>query len=125
MKIRNPKTRLIVAASDTDPDMLYATKFWAPDPFIFLERNGKRTLDRTSARPATVALGTGAAASFRIRVEAIPAAGYAHADRELRTVVHAPRLAIGSRGPSVLALAALLPEFATYAADADPEESSG
>src|SRR5256885_5807723 len=23
---------------------LYATKFWAPDPFIFLQRNGKRTL---------------------------------------------------------------------------------
>ncbi len=48
MKIRNRKSkiqnRLIVAASDTDPDMLYATKFWAPDPFIFLERNGKRTL---------------------------------------------------------------------------------
>ena len=44
MKIRNPKTRLIVAAGDTDPDMLYATKFWAPDAFIFLERNGKRTL---------------------------------------------------------------------------------
>src|SRR5256714_1544174 len=38
------KNRLIVAASETDPDMLYATKFWAPDPFIFLERNGKRTL---------------------------------------------------------------------------------
>ncbi len=37
-------TRLIVAASDTDPDMLYATGFWAPDPFIFLERDGKRTL---------------------------------------------------------------------------------
>ena len=35
---------MIVAASETDPDMLYATKFWAPDPFIFLERNGKRTL---------------------------------------------------------------------------------
>jgi Xaa-Pro aminopeptidase len=48
MRIRNRKsktqTRLIVAASETDPDMLYATKFWAPDPFIFLERNGKRTL---------------------------------------------------------------------------------
>src|SRR6266404_4335457 len=48
MKTRNRKsktqTRLIVAASETDPDMLYATKFWAPDPFIFLERNGKRTL---------------------------------------------------------------------------------
>src|SRR2546430_10336645 len=43
-EIRNGKARLIVAASETDPDMLYATKFWAPDPFIFLERNGKRTL---------------------------------------------------------------------------------
>src|SRR5213082_40612 len=43
-KIRNGQTRLIVAASETDPDMLYATKFWAPDPFIFLQRKGKRTL---------------------------------------------------------------------------------
>jgi Xaa-Pro aminopeptidase len=43
-KTNNKATRLIVAASETDPDMLYATKFWAPDPFIFLERNGKRTL---------------------------------------------------------------------------------
>src|SRR5439155_13786837 len=42
-RTRTP-TRLIVAASETDPDMLYATKFWAPDPFIFLQRNGKRTL---------------------------------------------------------------------------------
>ena len=38
------QTRLIVAASETDADMLYATKFFAPDPFIFLEKNGKRTL---------------------------------------------------------------------------------
>src|SRR6202045_4251175 len=54
MKIQNPKSasparteirsRLIVAASESDPAMLYATKFWAPDPFIFLQRNGKRTL---------------------------------------------------------------------------------
>src|SRR5215216_6126790 len=43
-KTKNKTTRLIVAASETDPDMLYATKFWAPDPFIFLERNGRRTL---------------------------------------------------------------------------------
>src|SRR2546428_10123177 len=43
-EIRNGQTRLIVAASETDADMLYATKFWAPDPFIFLEKNGKRTL---------------------------------------------------------------------------------
>ena len=37
-------TRLIVAASEQDPDMLYATRFFAPDAFIFLEENGKRTL---------------------------------------------------------------------------------
>ena len=40
----NGQTRLIVAPSDIDADMLYATKFWAGDPFIFLERNGKRTV---------------------------------------------------------------------------------
>src|SRR5437870_13629328 len=43
-EIRNPKTRLIVAASETDPDMLYTTRFFAPDPFVFLQQNGKRTL---------------------------------------------------------------------------------
>ncbi len=48
MKIRKPKSevqnRLIVAASEADADMLYATNFWAPDPFIFLQQNGTRML---------------------------------------------------------------------------------
>ena len=46
MKTKNQgsKTRLIVAASENDADMLYATRFFAPDAFIFLEQNGKRTL---------------------------------------------------------------------------------
>ncbi len=44
MKRNKNETRLIVAASETDADMLYATRFFAPDPFIFLQRNGKRTL---------------------------------------------------------------------------------
>src|SRR5882762_293346 len=43
-RTKDKTPRLIVAASETDADMLYATKFWAPDPFIFLEQNGKRTL---------------------------------------------------------------------------------
>jgi Xaa-Pro aminopeptidase len=43
-KIKNGVTRLIVAASEHDPDMLYATRFFAPDAFIFLEERGKRTL---------------------------------------------------------------------------------
>ncbi len=34
----------MVAASESDADMFYATNFFAPDPFIFLERKGKRTL---------------------------------------------------------------------------------
>jgi Xaa-Pro aminopeptidase len=37
-------TRLIVAQSDIDADMLYATKFWAGDPFIFLQQDEKRTI---------------------------------------------------------------------------------
>jgi Xaa-Pro aminopeptidase len=41
---KNDATRLIVAASEQDPDMLYATRFFAPDAFIFLQERGKRTL---------------------------------------------------------------------------------
>jgi Xaa-Pro aminopeptidase len=36
--------RLIFAASDRDPDMLYATGFFVPDAFVFLEQNGERTI---------------------------------------------------------------------------------
>jgi Xaa-Pro aminopeptidase len=43
-KRKKNESRLIVAASEHDPDMLYATKFFVPDPFIFLEQNGKRTI---------------------------------------------------------------------------------
>src|SRR5256886_9722033 len=41
---KDKATLLIVAVSEADPDMLYATKFFAPDPFIFLQKNGKHTL---------------------------------------------------------------------------------
>jgi Xaa-Pro aminopeptidase len=45
MKRKKDKTtRLIVATSETDADLLYATRFFAPDPFIFLQQKGKRTL---------------------------------------------------------------------------------
>lgn len=43
-KKNKTETRLIVAASEHDPDMLYATEFFVPDPFIFLEQRGKRTI---------------------------------------------------------------------------------
>src|SRR5947208_1884548 len=38
------ETRLIVAASEHDADMLYGTRCWAGDPFICLQQNGKRTV---------------------------------------------------------------------------------
>jgi Xaa-Pro aminopeptidase len=44
MPRRTQPARLIVAPSDTDADMLYATRIFITDPFIFLEQNGKRTL---------------------------------------------------------------------------------
>ncbi|CAN5667609.1 Xaa-Pro peptidase family protein [soil metagenome] len=37
-------TRLIVADSERDADMLYATGMFVGDPFIFLEQNGTRTI---------------------------------------------------------------------------------
>src|SRR5438128_4492507 len=44
MKNTENGTRLIVAASDIDAAMIYASKFWAGDPCIFREQNGKRTI---------------------------------------------------------------------------------
>src|SRR5881392_2642485 len=41
---KNNDARLIVAPSDSDADMLYATRIFIGDPFIFLQQNGKRTL---------------------------------------------------------------------------------
>ena len=36
--------RLIVAASEVDSNLLYATSFFAPDPFIFFQHRGKKYL---------------------------------------------------------------------------------
>ncbi|MGI9086632.1 MAG: M24 family metallopeptidase [Chthoniobacterales bacterium] len=45
-KKTSPKkpARLIVAASEHDADMLYATRMSVGDPFIYLEQDGKRTI---------------------------------------------------------------------------------
>src|SRR5437773_811898 len=36
--------RLIYSASESDANMLWATRFFAPDPFTFVARRGKRYL---------------------------------------------------------------------------------
>ncbi len=41
---RSGPARLIVAASEESADILYATKFFAPDAFLFLEQNGRTTI---------------------------------------------------------------------------------
>jgi len=40
----SPHARLIYSASESDANMLWATQFFAPDPFIFIEKRGKRYL---------------------------------------------------------------------------------
>jgi Xaa-Pro aminopeptidase len=39
-----PTARLIVADSEKNANLYYATRFLAPDPFIFIQLNGRRTL---------------------------------------------------------------------------------
>ena len=39
-----PDARLIIAASETDADLHYATRFLAPDPFIFLQTASEKLL---------------------------------------------------------------------------------
>ena len=40
--MKKSPARLIVAVSETDPDLLYATRFFAPDAYVFLEKDGRR-----------------------------------------------------------------------------------
>ena len=42
--IRRGPPRLIVAASEHDADMLYATRFYVPDAFIYFTRDGRSTV---------------------------------------------------------------------------------
>src|ERR1700750_1400680 len=39
-----PLPTLIIASSDHDADMLYATGFFVPDPFIFLQQGKRSTI---------------------------------------------------------------------------------
>src|SRR2546427_3381933 len=38
------RATLMIAASETDANLYYATRFIAPDPFIFLEIKGERLM---------------------------------------------------------------------------------
>jgi Xaa-Pro aminopeptidase len=44
MTTKQPQARLIYSASESDANILWPTRFFAPDPFIFIEKRGKRYL---------------------------------------------------------------------------------
>src|SRR5512143_1213796 len=44
MPKKAPPARLLYAASETDADILYPTGFFAPDPFLFVQKGGTRIL---------------------------------------------------------------------------------
>jgi Xaa-Pro aminopeptidase len=41
---RRPSARLLFAASETEADMLYPTGFFAPDPFLFIQKGRRKIL---------------------------------------------------------------------------------
>lgn len=44
LKQTRTDARLIYSASETDANMLWVTRFFAPDPFVFIEKRGRRYL---------------------------------------------------------------------------------
>jgi len=78
---------------------------------VAVHRDG-RVVARAGGRAALrLRVPTGAAGSLRVTVVSAPARGYARARRALATSVVLPSLALGARGPSVLALERRLAEL--------------
>ncbi|HEY2918904.1 MAG TPA: Xaa-Pro peptidase family protein [Candidatus Binatia bacterium] len=44
LKLKNDQARLLVTASEGDANMLYATGFFVPDPFIFFQHKNAKTI---------------------------------------------------------------------------------
>jgi Xaa-Pro aminopeptidase len=42
--LKPPAARVLYAASEQDADILYATRFFAPDPFLFIQKGARRIL---------------------------------------------------------------------------------
>lgn len=67
-------------------------------------RAGRVRLARAYGGRVRLRLDTSRAVSYRVRLTSVPSAGFAGSARTLHTAVVLPRLALGSRGPSVRAL---------------------
>jgi PKD repeat protein len=67
-------------------------------------RRGRHVIGGTYGNRARIRLASRRAGEYRVIVTTAPSSGYAAARLALRKLVYFPRLAVGSRGPSVLAL---------------------
>jgi hypothetical protein len=71
---------------------------------VLIKRRGRVVRTGEFSSNARISLPSGRVADYRIALETPSSASYAVARERLRKIVAYPRLAIGSRGPSVLAL---------------------
>jgi hypothetical protein len=78
---------------------------------VVVVRNGKRTHAASYQAAARIPLPSRRPASYRIVLRVVPIEGYAPAVRTVTTAVVDPRLSLGSRGASVLALERRLAEL--------------
>ena len=78
---------------------------------VRVTRGRRAILNRTYSGSTTIRLGTRSASRLRVSVTAEVPAGWSPATKSLSTVIVAPRLALGSRGPSVRVLEERLREL--------------
>jgi PKD repeat protein len=71
---------------------------------VLITRKGRLVRSGLFANGARIRLPSGRVADYRIALSTASSSSYARAARRLRAIVAYPRLAVGSHGPSVLAL---------------------
>jgi hypothetical protein len=101
-----PRLHAVVAGTGQlhTPLVLHATVRPAGPLRVEVWRDAARVLAATYVRPVALRLGTNRAAVYRIRVTAVPRAGFTLGQRTIRRDVFVPSLSMGSTGPSVRAL---------------------
>jgi Xaa-Pro aminopeptidase len=86
----NPETQLMVADSERDANMLYATGLFMPDPFIYLRNTGRPLLvmsdleiDRARAQAPHCRVASLSQHQKKLRARGIKRPGFAHVVRQI------------------------------------------
>lgn len=98
------RVRLVGTGVVGRPLRLEATVTPARSFDVEVRRNGRLVVTRGAVGAVRIGLGTRGAATLRVTVRVPEADGWTSAERVLRTAIVQPRLALGSRGPSVRAV---------------------